>query len=444
MRSPRATTRRRCPPVSTTFRDAAAFFCLGLANNAGYNVSLACANEISAGAVGQVFLAAVVPSLLVKASAPHWFRHVSYAVRALAAAALMASGFLLVALSRSHTVQLAGVGLVAAQSGLGEASCLALAGAYPHHRSLLTAWASGTGASGMFGYAWVVLLHTLGGASLRATLLAALCFPIAFLGAHFGLLRAPSASGGPAASSPAGDVALTPVAASTLSPRAVAAARAAEAEGRLEAGRPDSSGRRAAAPTPPPLPVLPVGVLATARHVATLWPYMVPLLVVYYAEYVCQAGVWAAISVGAPDDAKARDRFYKAANWAYQAGVFVSRSSGTLIHCSLRGLWAMPAAQALLLAFFAVIAATRLAIGWWLLAPAVLVGLMGGGTYVHAFTLLAASSPPTLRELNLGAASVADAVGIALADASAVLVQGCLFRVNHVPGAAFKCGEKEG
>lgn len=440
MRSPRPLARRRCAPDPATARDAAAFFALGLANNAGYNVSLACANEISAGAVGQVFLAAVVPSLVIKASAPHWFRHVPYGVRALAAATLMASGFLLVALARSHALQLVGVGLVAAQSGLGEASCLALAGAYPHHRALLTAWASGTGASGMFGYAWVVLLHTVGGASLRSTLLASLCFPVAFLGAHFGMLRPPTSAAVPAAD--AGDVALTPVAAApTLSPRAAAAARSAEAEGLLEVGRPDSAtGGRAAAG--PPAPALPAGVAATARHVATLWPYMVPLLVVYYAEYVCQAGVWAAISVGAPDDVKARDHFYKAANWAYQAGVFVSRSSGTLIHCSLRGLWAMPAAQAVLLAFFAAVAATRVAVGWWLLAPAVLVGLMGGGTYVHAFTLLAAASPPSLRELNLGAASVADAVGIALADASAVLVQGCLFRVNHVPGAAFKCGEK--
>jgi hypothetical protein len=33
---------------------------------------------------------------------------------------------------------------------------------------------------------------------------------------------------------------------------------------------------------------LPVGLAATFRHVLSLWRYTVPLLVVYFAEYVCQ------------------------------------------------------------------------------------------------------------------------------------------------------------
>ena len=42
-----------------------------------------------------------------------------------------------------------------------------------------------------------------------------------------------------------------------------------------------------------------------------------------------QTGAWSAI--GFPvEDAAARDRFYKTAGWLYQAGVFVSRSSGLL------------------------------------------------------------------------------------------------------------------
>ena len=56
---------------------------------------------------------------------------------------------------------------------------------------------------------------------------------------------------------------------------------------------------------------------------------MVPLFLVYAAEYAMQSGVWS--SIGFPiADAAARHRFYVAANWMYQAGVFLSRSSGML------------------------------------------------------------------------------------------------------------------
>ena len=47
------------------------------------------------------------------------------------------------------------------QGGLGEASCLALT-SYYSGRPAITLWSSGTGFAGVFGYAWVALLHMLG------------------------------------------------------------------------------------------------------------------------------------------------------------------------------------------------------------------------------------------------------------------------------------------
>jgi hypothetical protein len=50
-----------------------------------------------------------------------------------------------------------------------------------------------------------------------------------------------------------------------------------------------------------------------------LWPYMVPLFVVYSAEYAMQSGTWTAI--GFPvTSAAARHKFYLYSNWMYQAG----------------------------------------------------------------------------------------------------------------------------
>jgi battenin len=80
------------------------------------------------------------------------------------------------------------------------------------------------------------------------------------------------------------------------------------------------------------------------KLVLTLWPYMIPLFTVYAAEYMLQAGVWSA--VGFPvTSASARAKFYHYSNWTYQAGVFISRSSGNLCRASIRVLWLMPFLQ---------------------------------------------------------------------------------------------------
>lgn len=50
-------------------------------------------------------------------------------------------------------------------------------------------------------------------------------------------------------------------------------------------------------------------------------------------------------------------------------------------------------------------------------------GLLGGAVYVNAFTLLAKEVEPSLREFSLSAASLADSVGIALADICGIMVQ---------------------
>lgn len=66
-------------------------------------------------------------------------------------------------------------------------------------------------------------------------------------------------------------------------------------------------------------------------------------------------------------------------------------------------------------------------------------GLLGGAVYVNAFALLSRSVAPPQREFSMAAASVADSLGIACADVAGVLIQGCLFKVNRIPGADYAC-----
>ncbi|UIZ24792.1 hypothetical protein KXD40_006743 [Peronospora effusa] len=174
---------------------------------------------------------------------------------------------------------------------------------------------------------------------------------------------------------------------------------------------------------------------AKMKFIMTLGPYIIPLTMVYWAEYTMQTGVWSAI--GFPvESKKARASFYSSAGFAYQAGVCISRSSGVLFQATRPMLYLMPALQMILLGFFTVVAATHFWYNWGLLFVCFVVGLLGGGVYVNAYTLLSKEVPPSHVELALAAVSVGDTVGVMLADCAGLFLQGCLYSINHLPGAS--------
>ena len=78
-------------------RNLVAFWLLGLLNNSSYVVMLASAKHIEAGGVGLVYLAAVLPGLVLKLSAAFWFHRTPYAVRAVMVAVCMLAAYSLVA-----------------------------------------------------------------------------------------------------------------------------------------------------------------------------------------------------------------------------------------------------------------------------------------------------------------------------------------------------------
>ena len=127
-----------------------AFWCIGVLNHSAYILMIACAKDILEGATALVFLANIVPGLIIKTSAPYWFHAVPYGRRIEAATLSMMSGYVLLASATRYRVvylnsssggagivdppvwllcvQLLGVALANAQCSLGEASLLAYAG----------------------------------------------------------------------------------------------------------------------------------------------------------------------------------------------------------------------------------------------------------------------------------------------------------------------------
>ena len=104
----------------------------------------------------------------------------------------MGSSFTIVAFSRKRHIQLLGVILASFQSSLGEASCLALSTHYSGPVSI-TAWSSGTGFAGVFGYAWVAVLHVIIGMGFKLTLMLAWAIVFSWLFVYFIVLEPPEA-----------------------------------------------------------------------------------------------------------------------------------------------------------------------------------------------------------------------------------------------------------
>ena len=66
------------------------------------------------------------------------------------------------------------------------------------------------------------------------------------------------------------------------------------------------------------------------------------------------------------------------ANWTYQAGVFVSRSSGTLMQANRAVLRILPVGQAVLLVFFCLDSIHHFWWNWSLMLLCFITGLIGG------------------------------------------------------------------
>lgn len=441
-------------------RNMAAFWLLGLFNNSAYVIMIAGAVTISGSAVGLVYLCAVFPGIFLKATAPYWIHKISYSVRTVIAAALMAGSYTTVAWSTSRTPQLLGVVLASLQGALGEASCLALTSHY-NSQAAITMWSSGTGFAGVFGYSWVMILHVMFEWSFEDTLMAAQTTVIAFLATYFMLLESPDGRTKQVRQLMVEDEQLVGAAMAAMDGNGGTSGSGSLPRAHSKNGITDEyteaiedsedtasllSSSNGARQREPPRHVL--GKASKAARMSprerltqtlALWPYTIPLFTVYAAEYAMQAGVW--VSIGLPNvgDPAARQRFYSAANWCYQAGVFVSRSSGMLWQAHRRALWFMPIAQVCLLGMFLTVAVTHFWYNWSLLLPCFGAGLLGGAVYVNSFTLIAREVEPQYREFSLGAASVADSAGIAVADVASIFIQGCLFKANAIKGADYSC-----
>ncbi|KAH8904098.1 batten's disease protein Cln3 [Coniochaeta sp. PMI_546] len=405
-----------------------AFWLFGLINNVLYVIILSAAQDL-VGTLpkGVVLLADVLPSFLTKLVAPYFIHRIPYQIRILIFVALSSTGMLLIALtppSQSVAVKLIGVVLASLSSGGGELSFLGLTHYYGHMS--LAAWGSGTGGAGLIGAGLYVMLTDWIGFSVKSSLLASAFLPGFMLLSFFVILpRGPLA--GPGAKEYTAvpeeelreedieDIPPSNASSSLLAPGPGVASTAYSIHG-------DEPGQKTAS------------FAANLRRARKLFfPYMLPLLLVYVAEYTINQGVSPTLLFPLDSSPFSEFRsFYPFYGFLYQLGVFISRSSTPFIR--IHHLYVpsfLQVGNLVLLTLHAILN----------FIPSVYVvfviifweGLLGGAVYVNTFAEIMEHVPSEDREFSLGATSVSDSGGICIAGflGMAVEVWLCEWQVSH-------------
>uniref|UniRef100_A0A7S4L226 Battenin n=1 Tax=Guillardia theta TaxID=55529 RepID=A0A7S4L226_GUITH len=331
-------------------RTAIAFLLLGISNNVTFCIVLAIAKDIENGGVGVVFLALQLPALLIKTTGPTWMHLLGYRTRTIVQATAASSGLMLIALStfveddmKRLAIQLLGVSLCSVQNAVGEPSYLALSSVCLRPASALAAWSTGTGLAGLLGFAWVMLLKMLSLSLLRVCLLS-LVFPAQLLVSFFFIL--PSQTHGYASAeieeSQTRDETAAEVSETTPDEKDECEDESAT---NILISSPRDNPEESLLVSSEDLAPTKFHPLQRFKFAMSLWRFMIPLFLVYLAEYNMQSGAWSAI--GFPlDDESARNQFYRTSNIMYQCGVFVSRSCGQFFTINLYVLWVVPLLQA--------------------------------------------------------------------------------------------------
>uniref|UniRef100_A0A4X1UAN5 Battenin n=1 Tax=Sus scrofa TaxID=9823 RepID=A0A4X1UAN5_PIG len=392
------------------WKNAVGFWLLGLCNNFSYVVMLSAAHDIlshqrapgnqshvdpdptptphnstsrfdcNSVSTAAVLLADILPTLIIKLLAPLGLHLLPYSPRVLTSGICAAGSFILVAFSHSVATSLCGVVLASISSGLGEDRDLLVVLGY---------W--GAGLLGALSY----LGLTQAGLSPQHTLLSMLGIPALMLASYFLLLTSPGSQ------DPGGEE------------EAETAARQPLINSEAPELKPGSGSH--------------LSLQERWTVFKGLLHYIVPLVLVYFAEYFINQGLFELLFFR--NTTSSHSLPHRRYQMLYQAGVFASRSS--LRCCHIRHTWALALLQCLNLAFL-------LADVWLSFLPSIYLvfliilyeGLLGGAAYVNTFHNIALETSDEHREFAMATACISDTLGISLSGLLALPLHDFLCRLS--------------
>lgn len=390
-------------------RNLVGFWLLGLCNNFAYVIMLSAAHDIlkeqedksenthhnetttvspddqhylkcNPISTGAILLADILPTLIIKLTAPFYIQYISYRLRVITVVFFSLASFLLVGFSVGIWMSILGVVCASICGGLGEITYMSLSAFF--HRNVISTYSSGTGGAGVFGALSYAGL-TSAGLSPRNTVFVMVIIPVTMAISYFIILVKPE----------------------SMYTRLV------------PAGKSDDD-RKALLDDHKEVVKQPYLTLKEKlKLLIPLLKYMIPLILVYFAEYFINQGlmeilyfnnIWLSTSE--------QYRWYQV---DYQLGVFLSRSSVNLFE--VKRLWALPIIQFINLGILLTQVFYRYIPNIFIIFVIILFeGLLGGAAFVNTFYKISKEISPEYREFSLGAATIADSFGISVAGAVAI------------------------
>jgi battenin len=343
------------------------------------------------GYTGVVLLCNIIPSLIIKLTAPFFMHLIPYNLRVISIALFAILSFQIVAWFRSVWVKMIGVCVGSLSSGIGEITFLAMSSFY--HRNTISAWSSGTGAAGIVGSFSYLLLRSWMNLTEFQTLLVVTPLPLLILLSVFLLMSGDHAR-----------------------------------NGFLSRGNSNSNSKKRKMDDLEETNESygDITFMDRIQHLIPLLKYMVPLFVVYYSEYLINQSV--APNLKFKTGIITKDNYVYYANM-YQLGVFISRSSVNIF--PIKRIWIPAVLQVVnfillyLDAYYRVIPAI-----WFIFMIIFWEGLLGGSTYVNAFYRISCDVDERYKEFSLGVTSVADAIGICMSGLTSVWLEPYIRRNN--------------
>ena len=376
-----------------------AFWIFGLVNNLLYVVILSAAIDLVGPTTPKavVLMADILPSFLFKLSAPFYIQYISYTFRIWILLFLNSFGMLIISFGTGISTRMLGIILASFASGLGEITFLQMTHFY--EELSLHAWSSGTGGAGLVGAFMFMLMTTILGFSAKTTLLVLAVIPISIVLTYYFILPDYGKLGKPKVESE-------------------------ELEGLRSNARIENVNHHEITHINNESHALWYYCKRTIHRILPYAiPYMGPLYTVYLAEYMINQGVSPTLLFPLKEMPFNHYRdAYVTYSTLYQLGVFISRSSGTIVKIDHLYLPSILQALNLFLCIYQ-------SISPWLpnvyavLALIFYEGLLGGTSYVNTYRSLTEHTEPTEREFAIGCVGMSDSAGVLTAALISMLLE---------------------
>lgn len=406
------------------------FFIFGLINNVLYVVILTAAHDLVPPTTPKslVLLADILPAFLLKLCLPLFVTKlastngavdskrqsvslgINYPLRLAMIVLLSSVGIILTSLPVPLFIVLGGVVLASLSSGLGETTFLQLSHYYSTNGSTkalkstnvaIHGWSSGTGGAGLVGAGLVLVFTTIIKVPIDWVLRCCALMPFFHLWVFYGYLPAPTLNVSSSCSVNE-DVEDLIDGTNGYSDHALVE-NPALVDINCEAGENLSNSKNG------------FFAILLPKIRQYFFIYMLPLSVVYFAEYVINQGVAPTMLFPLTETPFTTFRdSYVAYGTIYQVGVFISRSSGSVIR--LKNLYLLGLLQVINLAICILQSIFMFMPSIWIVFIIILYeGLLGGAGYVNTFMSVSEEVQSNEREFALGCVGISDSFGIVMA-----------------------------